>query len=299
MVLTMHIALAKCTKLPNWEVDDRPLFEAFAERGVQISHPAWDDASIDWSVFDACLIRTTWDYQEKHETFIAWAEHVDQVTRLFNPVAIVRWNTHKTYLRDLAERGAPIAPTVWLDAGSTVDVKEIVNSQGWSRAFIKPFIGSTSRETLRFDADEQGLIAAQAHLDRLLPNEGVMIQPYLERVETEGELSAIFIDGEITHTVRKIPVPGDYRVQNDFGARDEPFEFEATELDQARQIVNLVDGDLLYARVDFLRDDADRLCLSELEMVEPSLFFRHGRHAAGALAEAVCWRVDGRSSRPA
>ena len=292
MVLAMHIALATCTKLPSWEVDDRPLFEAFAERGVQISHPAWDDASVDWSAFDACLIRTTWDYQEKHEVFIAWAEHVGQVTRLFNPVSIVRWNTHKTYLRDLAERGAPIAPTVWLDVGSTVDVKEIVNSHGWDRAFIKPFIGSTSRETLRFDADEEGLSAAQAHLDRLLPNEGVMIQPYLERVETDGELSAIFIDGEITHTVRKIPVPGDYRVQDDFGATDEAITFGDAELALARQIMSLVEGDLLYGRVDFLRDNSGHLCLSELELVEPSLFFRHGEGAASLLAEALCRRLD-------
>ncbi len=293
MVLAMHIALATCTKLPNWEVDDRPLFEAFAERGVQISHPAWDDVSIDWSAFDACLIRTTWDYQEKHEAFIAWAEHVDQVTRLFNPVSIVRWNTHKTYLRDLAERGAPIAPTVWLDTGSTVDVREIVKSHGWDRAFIKPFIGSTSRETLRFDADEEGLSAAQAHLDRLLPNEGVMIQPYLERVETEGERSAIFIDGEITHTVRKIPVPGDYRVQDDFGATDEAITFGDAELALARQIMSLVEGDLLYGRVDFLLDNSGHLCLSELELVEPSLFFRHGGGAASLLAEALSRRLDG------
>ncbi len=288
----MHIALPTCSKLPDWEVDDRPLFEAFGERGVRISHPVWDDASIDWRAFDACLIRTTWDYQEKHEAFIAWAEQVDQVTRLFNPLSIVRWNSHKTYLRDLAERGAPIAPTVWLDADTKANVKEIVNSHGWERAFIKPFIGSTSRETLRFDADEEGLSAAQAHLDRLLPNEGVMIQPYLERVETEGELSAIFIDGEITHTVRKIPVPGDYRVQDDFGASDEPLAFGDAELDLARRIMRLVEGDLLYGRVDFLRDNSGQLCLSELELVEPSLFFRHGGHAGKLLAEALTRRLN-------
>ena len=288
----MHIALATCSKLPDWEVDDRPLFEAFGERGVQISHPVWDDVSVDWSAFDACLIRTTWDYQNKHEAFVAWAEHVDEITRLFNPVSIVRWNTHKTYLRDLAERGAPIAPTVWLELGSTVDVQTIVKSRGWERAFIKPFIGSTSRETLRFDADDHGFSAAQAHLDRLLPNEGMMVQPYLERVETEGELSAIFIDGEIIHTVRKIPVPGDYRVQDDFGASDEPTTFGDAELELARRIMSLVEGDLLYGRVDFLRDNSGQLCLSELELVEPSLFLRHGEHAAALLAEALCRRLN-------
>ena len=167
-----------------------------------------------------------------------------------------------------------------------------MKSQRWDRAFIKPFIGSTSRETLRFDADDEGLSAAQAHLDRLLANEGVMIQPYLQRVETEGELSAIFIEGEITHTVRKIPVPGDYRVQDDFGATDEPITFGDAELDLARRIMSLVEGDLLYGRVDFLRDNAGHLCLSELELVEPSLFFRHGGHAASLLADALCRRLD-------
>ncbi|MHC5024581.1 MAG: ATP-grasp domain-containing protein [Planctomycetota bacterium] len=292
----MRIALATCSELPDWEIDDRPLHEAFAARGVEIARPVWDDPDVDWSRFDACLIRTTWDYMEKRDAYIAWAERVESVTPLFNAAAIVRWNTHKRYLFDLAEDGVTVAPTIWLDPGQPADAAALLAERGWPRAFIKPMIGATARETLRFDTDEPGLAAAQTHLDRLLPREGVMIQPYLGRVETEGEISAIFIDGQFTHGVRKVPVSGDYRVQDDFGAHDEPRPFAPTELDLVRGILDRVEGDLVYARADFLRSDDGELLLSELELVEPSLFFRHGPDAAEALVSAVCRRVDSAGS---
>jgi hypothetical protein len=291
MLGAMRVALATCSNLPDWEVDDRPLHEAFVARGIEIAQPVWDDPEVDWPCFDACLIRTTWDYMEKRDVFVAWAERVETRTRLFNAASIVRWNTHKTYLRDLASHGVAVAPTIWLEPGRPADANALLAERGWPRAFIKPMIGATARETLRFDTDARGIAAAQGHLDRLLPHEGVMIQPYLGRVETEGEISAIFVDGRFTHGVRKVPVPGDYRVQDDFGAHDEPRSFAPAELDLARGILDLVEGDLVYARADFLRDDDGALLLSELELVEPSLFFRHGPAAAGALAEAVCRRI--------
>ena len=84
--------------------------------------PAWDAPEVDWASFDACLIRTTWDYMERRDAFVAWAERLETQTRLFNPAATVRWNTHKRYLRDLEARGARLAPTVWLSRGDAADV---------------------------------------------------------------------------------------------------------------------------------------------------------------------------------
>jgi glutathione synthase/RimK-type ligase-like ATP-grasp enzyme len=184
-----------------------------------------------------------------------------------------------------------VVETIWCDAGRTVDLRALLADRGWTRAFLKPAVGATSRETFRVrgagDLDD-----AQAHLDRLLPDEQMLVQPYLASVEREGELSAIFVDGSVTHTVRKIPVPGDYRTQDDFGGHDEPHELAASELQLARDIVGGVEGaDLLYARTDFLRDDDGNLRLTELELVEPSMFFRHGPHAARRLAEAIVTRV--------
>jgi hypothetical protein len=234
---------------------------------------------------------------ERRDEYVAWAERVGGATRLFNSAAVVRWNTHKRYLRDLEDRGVAIVPTEWLPRGKPSAVGELARRRGWSRAFLKPLIGATARETLRFTADREGARAAQEHADRLLPTEGLMLQPYLDRVETDGEVSAIFVDGELTHGVRKVPVAGDYRVQDDFGASDFPYPFAGGErllaeraVIAAERILGL-DDRLLYARADFLRGPQGELLLTELELVEPSLFFRHAPDAARRLADRLQRRL--------
>lgn len=310
----MHLALPTCANLPDWEVDDRPLVAALEARGAAVSEPAWDDPGVDWSGFDACLIRTTWDYMERPAEYLAWAEHAGRVSRLFNPPGAVRWNLDKRYLRDLADHGIPTVPTVWLPKGTElgptgVDLPALLAEKGWERAFLKPMVGATARETLRFEATPEGLARARAHLERLLPAEGMMLQPYLPRVEREGERSGIFFQGEdgrleLSHGVVKVPVPGDYRVQDDFGASDAPVELTRREREVAGAAVTAVErpglwrGDgsddegLLYARVDLLRGDGDEVYVSELELVEPSLFFRHHPAAAERLAEALLRRLS-------
>jgi len=287
----MRIALATCSDLPDWEVDDRPLHIALQEREVELSHPVWDDPDVDWGAFDAVLIRTTWDYHLKRSAFIAWADRVSQKTLLLNPSSVIQWNTHKSYLRDLAQRGIATVETLWLDRGDSVDLSSECAARGWSRGFIKPQVGATARETLRFDVSEDGLAAAQAHIARLLPHEGLMIQPYMASVETHGEVSALFIDGQFSHGVRKVPVAGDYRVQDDHGASDEPYAFPEEETARLRAFLAGLDEDLLYARFDMLRHPDGSLRLIELELVEPSLFFRHGPGAAERLAEGLLRRA--------
>jgi len=310
----LHVALATCSDLPDWEVDDRPLVAALESRDVTVAQPAWDDPTVDWAGFDACLIRTTWDYMERLDEYVGWAERVAAVTPLLNPPGVVRWNTEKRYLRALEETGIRGIPTVWLPrrgapdtpGDDRVDVAALLAERGWQRAFAKPLVGATARETLRFDADEDGIARAQAHLDRLLPREGMMLQPYLPRVETDGERSAVFLEDDtgrlaFSHAVVKRPVPGDYRVQDDFGASDAPVALEPHERALARAAVERVErpglwsGDpddrLLYARVDLLRGAGDEVFVSELELVEPSLFFRHEPRAAGRLAAALLRRA--------
>jgi glutathione synthase/RimK-type ligase-like ATP-grasp enzyme len=293
----MRIALATCAKLPAHEVDDLALHRALERRGVDFELVAWDEADADWGAFDACLIRTTWDYAERREAFLAWAERAGRATRLFNPPELVRWNTHKRYLAELERAGAPVTPTLWIERGAGFDLRAALAELRWERAFLKPMVGATARETLRFDADAGGLARAEAHIARVLPSEGMMLQPYLSSVETEGERSAVFIDGALSHCVRKVPVPGDYRVQDDFGARDEPCELDRDERALARRVVALAcqrfgTPRLLYARVDFLRDDAGAVRLNELELVEPSLFFRHAQQAAERLADGLIRTVQ-------
>lgn len=283
----MKIALASCQDLPDWEVDDQPLREELARRASFEEHP-WD-AQVDWSRFDAVLIRTTWDYSERVQDFVRWAEHVGRASRLFNPVEVVRWNTDKRYLRQLEQRGVPMAPTLWIEPGQRFDVAEAMDERGWPKAFLKPVVGASARLTLPFTDPSVG----QAFLEECLARgEAMMLQPYLSRVEERGELSALLFDGRLSHGVRKIPMPGDYRVQDDYGASDFPEQLAPEQVGLVERIcAALPFEELLYARVDLLEGEAGELLVTEVELVEPSLFLRHGPQAAEMLTEALLRRV--------
>lgn len=296
----MRIALATHKKLPEWEIDDRPLHRALADRGVEVVQSTWDDPDFDWGGCAGCLIRTTWDYVPRHREFVEWARRAARATRLFNPPEIVEWNTHKGYLRDLEIRDIPVIPTIWLKAGGHQNEwRESLSARGWRRAFLKPVVGASACDTLRFESSPDGLKRAEDHLKNLTPGRPMILQPYLDRVETEGEYSIILFDGEPSHAVRKYPVAGDYRVQDDHGGKDEPFKLEESVITLSRRIVKMAeqwlkhpaDRPLLYARIDLLRDDAGEFRLTELELVEPSLFFRHSHSAAETLADALLRRL--------
>ncbi len=303
MARALKIALPTCATLPAWERDDEPLHAALRARAVELERPIWDDPSVAWDRFDLVLIRTTWDYQGKREAFVEWAERVAAQTRLYNPPALVRWNTDKLYLRELEAAGVALAPSLWFEPGEAVALADAAAQLGVRRGFCKPRVAANSRGTIRFDAREPAsLAAAQAQLDALLAREPMLVQPYLSAVETEGELSAIVFDGRLSHAVRKVPVPGDYRVQDDHGARDMPITLEpealalveATLAGLARVIAArgwAVELPLLYARIDMLRSESGAFVLNELEVVEPSLFLRHGPAAAERLADALLARV--------
>ncbi len=287
----MDIALATCESVPAWEKDDLPLHAALRALGVVLHQPVWDDAKVDWSRFDAVLIRTTWDYTQNRDAFVAWAHQVGE--RLLNPPQVVAWNTHKSYLRALAKEKVPTIPTIWLDRYQGLHLEFIW--PGWERGFMKPQVGASASGTLRFDVSE--LDTVEIALRDALRRDDMMLQPYLSQVETRGELSAIYIDGVFSHAVRKVPVKGDYRVQDDHGASDfahtlKPQELEVCQavMDAAARVLDL-EQSLLYARVDLLHDDKDKLLLTELELVEPSLFFRHGAGAAEKLAAALVARA--------
>lgn len=282
----MNIALVSCDNLPGWEVDDQPLIDALDAKGATVHRPAWTE-DVDWNQFDISIIRTTWDYHSRKVEFVKWCK---KVPRLYNNAKIVEWNTHKSYLRELEQHGVLIAPTVWIPKGSPIDLNNIMKELKVEKGFIKPQVGASASDTLRFSTTEYD--NAQLFLEQH-NHQDMMVQPYLESVETAGELSAVFIDGKFTHGVQKIPVKGDYRVQDDFGASDMPYTFTPDEIELMTRTLDFVPmhEELLYARFDYLRDDCGKLVLNELELVEPSLFFRHSENSALLFADAILNRA--------
>lgn len=286
-----RIALATCADVSPFARDDAPFEAALRERGAHVQLAVWDDPAVAWSEFDAVMVRTTWDYHQKANAFAAWIDDVDQRTRLINPPQLLHWNRDKGYLRELEAHGLPIVPTSWVDPSSPRPVLEhLVNELACERAFLKPAVAANADGTLRFDVDEAGITAAHAHLQVNSGGRPMMLQPYLDSVEAHGEISLIYCEGEFSHAVRKIPKPGDYRVQDDHGASDEPHTADAAELRLGQGVLRRLPAPPCYARVDMLEGPRGERWLVELELIEPSLFFRHAPSAAARFAEALLAR---------
>src|SRR5882762_2803906 len=272
-----RIALATYAKLPSLNEDDLLLVPALQELGVTAVPAVWDSPDVCWEEFQGVVVRSCWDYHHRLEEFLAWVT-------LWNPPAVLRWNSHKGYLRDLAVRGVPIVPTRWLARGRRVGLAQLLRDERWSDAVVKPAVSASATDTWRTSAATAG--ADQRRLEQLLRAGDVMVQPFIDEVCDPGEWSIIFFGGRFSHAVRKRPAATDYRVQWEFGCfvmlRPPPPRLVA----DAEAVMAAVPGNPLYARVDGV-ERADRLMLMELELIEPHLFLGWDADATGRLAVAL------------
>ncbi len=277
----MDVILATASTLPRPDEDDAPLRAALAERGLSAQTCAWDDPAVDWAQARVCVIRSTWNYVRSHARFLGWVESCAAVTRLWNPAAIVRWNSHKRYLLELMQAGLPVVPTRLVPAGGVADLVELAGD--WTEVVIKPAVSAGSFSTVRV-ARADFASAGQAHVDGLLAGaHDVLVQPFLRSVESYGERALVWIDGALTHAVRKSP-----RFAGDPQRVSEAVAIAPDEAALAESILAaVVRQPLLYARVDLARDERGRPCLMELELIEPSLFLDRSPVALARLAAAI------------
>lgn len=248
---------------------DELLVEPFRRQGWEVSFVPWR-SRVDWSDFDAVVIRTTWDYYLHPDEFLAVLERIGRKTRLENPLEIVRWNMQKTYLLDLQTRGVPIPPTVVTDPVTTAESLQTVLDDWRAREIVlKPLISANAANTHRI-ALTSG--AGRRTLDELLRADRWLVQPFIDSVVTEGECSLFYFAGAYSHAINKRPAPGDYRVQEEHGGLLRSIEPDPELRDASDRVMRAVGRDLLYARVDLIRHE-DRWYLMELELIEPSLYF--------------------------
>lgn len=273
----MHdVRLVTCAWPPADDPDTPRIAAALRAGGASVDVADWRDQAVDWADAHLTLIRSPWDYVDHLDAFCAWAEHVATVSALWNPLRLVRWNTHKSYLLELGTRGAPLVPTVMLAHGSAASLDAIADAQGWNTVVVKPAVAVGARGAGRFDVGDR---AGQAHLDGLLANGDVLVQRYVASVERDGEISVVLVDGQVTHAVRKVPAPGDYRIHPQFGGRLEPYSASAGLVELARRIHGILPAAALYGRVDVLRLDGGWHVV-EVEVTEPRLFLELAPPAA-------------------
>ncbi len=269
---------------------DVALHAALDARGVAYDRPLWHDATIDWSTYDLAIVRTPWDYTEDRAGFLAWAERAAAQVPMENPPDVLRWNTHKSYLIELEDRGVPVVPTVWLGQGDSVDLARLCCARGWGEVVVKPTVAAGADGLLRVGPSEADRRAAQGHVDALLVTGDAMVQPFRHRI-SEGELSLVAIEGRVTHAVRKLPAEGDDRVQGRFGGRYAPEVASAEAVALAEWILQSVGSPLLFARIDLLLADDGTLELGELEATEPDLYLEHSERGTEMLVDAIVRRA--------
>jgi hypothetical protein len=280
---SLDVAIATCTYFSEPDPDAMPLAEALEAAGVNAKWLAWDDPSSDFSSAKMTVIRSTWNYTQAHEAFLAWIDKTAAVTDLHNPAAVVRSNVHKKYLLDLAARGIPTIPTRIVPQASTTNLAEISGDLHATEVVIKPAVSAASSRTIRADVSSD---RARDHFRALVASGDTMVQPYFPSVEGYGERSIICIDDEISHSIRKSP-----RFEGDEQVTSVAMPIDAAEAALAKKVLATFSEPLLYARVDVVRDANDSPVLMELELTEPSLFLDQSPQGLERFVRAIVGRL--------
>ncbi|HJU64022.1 MAG TPA: hypothetical protein VJ596_00025 [Gemmatimonadaceae bacterium] len=284
-----NVAFVTYEKLPELAEGDRLAVDLLKRHGVRVVPAVWDANDVSWGELDAIVVRSTWDYHLKYPAFQRWIERMESLRiPLWNPPALLRWNSDKRYLRDLAARGVNVTPTVWLERGSAARLSEIFDG-GWSEVVVKPTVSASAWRTWR--ATPASATYRQNDLRQMLAEGGVLVQQFVEQVRTQGEWSLVFLAGLYSHAAIKRPDTHDFRVQQSFGGIAEPAIAPPWLVEQAEELLSAVELPWLYARVDACVVDG-RLQLMELEMLEPSLFLELDGQAPERFARAILDVLD-------
>ncbi|WP_368562558.1 RimK family alpha-L-glutamate ligase [Pseudoxanthomonas sp. UTMC 1351] len=301
------LALVTAIAAAGHDEDLAPLLDACASAGLHARAVAWDDPTVSWQQFDAALLRSPWDYTERLPEFLAWCDRRDQQVSLLNPVHVIRWNTDKHYLSDLATFGIPVVTTTFVepDAEPLQALQAFLGTEPAPEFVVKPTVSAGARDTQRYARAQE--FAASNHVARLLDQgRGVMLQPYLPAVDRAGETALIYFEGSFSHAIAKGAL-----LQPDAAALTAPFaagdissrSAGADELALGEQVLVAASRllrlgqPLSYARVDLIRDDGGHPRLLELELIEPSLFFAQAPGSADRFAAALASRLSGDTIR--
>ena len=293
--MTLQVALITAHEARGLD-EDLPLLEAAMHAvGARAHVVDWHDSEVDWDAFDIALLRSTWDYIDRLREFLVWVEAAARRTTLLTPPAVVRWNTDKHYLAELARAAVPVVPSTFIEPGdhaASVLHAFLAQQPGAAEFVVKPSVGAGSRDTQRHSRTriEPAIAQAQRLLDA---GRSVLLQPYLDSVDRDGESALIYFRGRFSHGIRKAALlppglAGSPAVGLFAPERITPRDPGTDELRVAEQVLeSLPFAAPLYARIDLIRDSNGVPTLLELELTEPSLFFAHASGAAERFTAAV------------
>ena len=286
--MSKRVAFSTCRAVPLLSQDDHLAIDPLREHGIEVVPWIWGDPAPSPPV-NAVVHRSCWDYHQKPEAFRAWLD-VLAASGLpsFNSPSLTGWNLDKRYLRDLASEGVPIPETIWLRRGEPVNLAALLRAHDLDEVVIKPQISLSAFATFR--ASRATAASAQTQLDTLLVDRAMMVQPFLPEITTTGELSFVFFGGEHSHTVRKVPRAGDFRVQQDHGGSRALVTATPAQIADATRVLQAAPEPLLFARIDMVETPRG-LVLMELEAIDPELFLALDPAAPQRFADSIARAV--------
>jgi glutathione synthase/RimK-type ligase-like ATP-grasp enzyme len=287
--MSIQLALATDAAHPGVHPDDAHFVTTLSHLGVQPVPCIWNDPGVDWSRFDAVLIRSVWDYFRLYPQFLHWLDRLDTLAvPTVNDSRLLRWNSDKRYLLELAQLGVDVIPT---RLAHTADLLATLQAMHGQEVVVKPTVSGGAWRTLRGIAGDP----AFAQPLTALPDGDWLVQPFVAEIQRDGEWSLLFFDGVFSHAVRKLPKAGDYRVQGEHGGSAELAEAPAPALAAARAVLAAVGraghANPVYARIDGVMRDG-RFLLMEAELIEPFLHLAIRPDAAERYAERLVARLE-------
>lgn len=270
--------------------EDRLVTEALQKKGLTVTRTNWDNPEYDWTKTRFAVFRATWDYFDRFHEFSKWLTIVNTKTKLINPLSLVTWNMDKHYLLDLKKRGINIPPTLFVEPGEIRSLSEIVKSTGWSDCILKPAVSGAARHTYKLNASN--CRDHETIFRKLISEESMLIQEFQHQITTKGEVALMLFGGKFSHAVLKKAKAGDFRVQDDFGGTVHDYSPSQQEIEFAEHTVSTCAPLPVYARVDVIWDNQNNLSVSELELIEPELWFRKHPLAADIFAKAILKKLE-------
>jgi len=269
----------------GWNIDVDLGIPPLEALGWEVDSVPWRSSNPVWNEFDAVYIGAPWDYPEDPNRFLTLLASIDKSNAiLVNDLSIVHWSMAKTYLRDLESNGAPIVPSLWYDGMASGTLGQAFDTFDAERIIIKPIVSTNATDT--YLLTRESARDKQAALGNAFSKRPFVLQPFVESIQVDGEFSLFYFNRAFSHAIQKIPHPGDFRVQEEFGATIMPVDPEPALLAAGKRVIRMVDPMPAYGRVDFVRDSEDRYVVMELELIEPSMYLRTNPDAPRRFAEA-------------
>jgi glutathione synthase/RimK-type ligase-like ATP-grasp enzyme len=258
--------------LEDYECYDHLLFEPMENLGWKVEQVSWRNQQVDWNDYDVVVIRSPWDYHKDPENFFDTLQTIENSSALLeNNLSLVEWNSNKRYMFDLKNSGVDIVPTLLKEGFHDRDWNSYFEYFSTDEIIIKPTVGASAVDTFRIKRNDGK--NDQSKLKSLFTDRAFLVQPFIPSVITEGEFSLFYFGDIYSHTILKTPKTNDFRVQEEHGGRLLLVEPEQKLRTVGDQILNLIEPDPLYTRIDLVRTANDQFQLMELELIEPSLYF--------------------------